>query len=100
MNSNRRDFLAAGSLIGVAGVGTWGAGWYVAGAANDDAEKTEVEISAPEDLMREHGVLNRILIIYEEGLRRLHANEAVPPEVFHQPATLVRQFVEDYHERL
>jgi len=60
----------------------------------------EEEISAPEDLMREHGVLNRILLIYEEGLRLLKAKEDVPPEVFHKPAELVRKFVEDYHEKL
>jgi len=57
-------------------------------------------VSAPEDLMREHGVLNRILLIYEEGLRRLHAKEDVAPDVFHKPAALVRKFVEDYHEKL
>lgn len=54
----------------------------------------------PEDLMREHGVLNRILLVYEEGLRRLRAREDVPPEMFHTPAGLVRRFVEDYHEQL
>ncbi|HJZ58436.1 MAG TPA: hemerythrin domain-containing protein [Gemmataceae bacterium] len=50
--------------------------------------------------MREHGVLNRILLIYEEGLRRLRNKEEVTPDVFHRPAMLVRKFVEDYHERL
>ena len=50
--------------------------------------------------MREHGVLNRILLIYEEGLRRLRAKEDVPPDVFHKPALFVRKFVEDYHEKL
>jgi hemerythrin-like domain-containing protein len=50
--------------------------------------------------MREHGVLNRILLIYEEGLRRLRANEEIAPEAFLHPARLVRRFVEDYHERL
>ena len=58
------------------------------------------DISAPEDLMREHGVLNRILLVYEEGLRRLRVGEDMPPEVFHKPAALVRRFVEDYHEKL
>jgi hypothetical protein len=43
---------------------------------------------------------NRILLIYEEGLRRLRAKEEVIPEVFHSCATLVRKFVEDYHEKL
>jgi hemerythrin-like domain-containing protein len=62
----------------------------------DDKE----EVGATEDLMREHGVLNRILLIYQEGLRRLHGKEDVPPEMFHKSADLVRRFVEDYHEKL
>ena len=36
--------------------------------------------------MREHGVLNRVLLIYEEGLRRLRNKEDVGPSVFHKPA--------------
>jgi len=60
----------------------------------------EEDVAAAEDLMREHGVLNRILLIYEEGLRRLRAKEDVPPDVFQKPALLVRKFVEDYHEKL
>src|SRR5262249_49017001 len=61
---------------------------------------SEADISAPEDLMREHGVLDRILLIYEEGLRRLAAQQEVSPDVFQQAAALVRSFVEDYHEHL
>jgi len=30
-------------------------------------------VTAPEDLMKEHGVLNRCLLIYEEGMRRIAA---------------------------
>ncbi len=48
--------------------------------------------------MREHGVLNRILLIFEEGLRRKESD--LSPDVFHKPALLVRKFVEDYHEKL
>jgi hemerythrin-like domain-containing protein len=62
--------------------------------------KVEEEVSPAEDLMREHGVLNRVLLIYEEGLRRLRVREEVAPDVFHKPAALVRKFVEDYHENL
>jgi len=51
-------------------------------------------------MMREHGVLNRVLLVYEEGMRRLRDKEEVPPDVFHKTATLVRKFVEDYHEKL
>src|SRR5207247_3884358 len=63
-------------------------------------DKPEEGVGAAEDLMREHGVLNRVLLIYEEGLRRLRAKEEVTPEVFHRSATLVRKFVEEYHEKL
>ncbi|HKB37617.1 MAG TPA: hemerythrin domain-containing protein [Gemmataceae bacterium] len=66
----------------------------------DQKNQPQEEVGAAEDLMREHGVLNRILLIYEDGLRRLRDKEDVTPDVFHKPATLVRKFVEDYHEKL
>jgi hemerythrin-like domain-containing protein len=56
-------------------------------------------VTAPEDLMKEHGVLNRCLLIYEEGMRRIQAGQPVAPEVFLHTADLVRTFVEDYHEK-
>ncbi len=93
MQTERRQFLLATAALGAGTV-------LVGSDAFHGEEKPEEEVSAPEDLMREHGVLNRILLIYEDGLRRLHAIEDVPPDVFHKPATLVRKFVEDYHEKL
>jgi hemerythrin-like domain-containing protein len=59
----------------------------------------EEEISATEDLMREHGVLRRVLIIYDEIVRRARANETIDPAAVSTSARLVREFVEDYHER-
>ena len=49
--------------------------------------------------MREHGVLERVLLIYEEGVRRLEAHEVLLPENLADAATVVRAFVEDYHEK-
>src|SRR5438094_10500097 len=95
MAGDRRHFLAAATALGAGGL----TNGIVLADDKRAADKKE-EVSAPEDLMREHGVLNRILLIYEEGLRRLRVREEVPPEVFHRPATLVRKFVEDYHEKL
>jgi hemerythrin-like domain-containing protein len=64
-------------------------------------EKGEEEVSPSEDLMREHGVLNRTLLIYEEALRRLTAKKIdLKPEVIHETASLLRRFIEDYHEKL
>jgi len=68
-------------------------------AAPAKAIDPDAGVTAPEDLMKEHGVLNRCLLIYEEGLRRLGARAEVPPEAFHHTADLIRRFVEEYHER-
>jgi hemerythrin-like domain-containing protein len=62
------------------------------------AEKDEV--APPEDLMREHGVLNRVLLIYDETVRRLDAKQDVPPNAVRDAAAIVRSFIEDYHEKL
>jgi hemerythrin-like domain-containing protein len=102
MSNVRRRFLLWTAALGVAGIAP-------ALRARADAdpkkpetpkEKPEEEVTATEDLMREHGVLNRLLLIYGEGLRRLAAKEDVGPEVFHNPAMLVRKFIEEYHEQL
>jgi hemerythrin-like domain-containing protein len=56
-------------------------------------------VTAPEDLMKEHGVLNRCLLIYEEGMRRLRHKDDIDPQVFQHTAQLIRTFVEEYHEK-
>lgn len=58
------------------------------------------DVSTNEDLMREHGVLNRILLIYDEGIRRIQANEKFDPTVISKSAGLIKSFIEDYHEKL
>ncbi len=46
-------------------------------------------------------MLRRILLIYGEGLRRLHEKPgAFPSGVLHRAAAIVQTFVEDYHEKL
>jgi hypothetical protein len=74
----------------------------LAGAVNAFAkveEKKNEEVSPPEDLMREHGVLKRILLIYGEAIRRIEAEQDLPPEPLAESAKIIRQFVEDYHEK-
>jgi hemerythrin-like domain-containing protein len=60
----------------------------------------EVPVTPPEDLMREHGVLKRVLLIYREGIRRLEASEQLPADALHAGAAIIRSFIEDYHEQL
>ncbi len=58
------------------------------------------DISPLEDLMREHGVLSRVLLIYEEVLGRVRSGRSFPAEVLQRSADLIRRFIEDYHEKL
>jgi hemerythrin-like domain-containing protein len=67
--------------------------------ARDAKKKTDETISPPEDLMREHAVLDRVMLIYENGLRRANQGEDIDPAVFVQSATIVRDFIHDYHEK-
>lgn len=60
----------------------------------------EAEVTPGEDLMQEHGVLERILLIYDEGAHRIEAGQKFELTVIASAAALVRQFVEDYHEKL
>jgi len=71
------------------------------GAGSDDDAKADADIGPGEDLMREHGVLRRVLLIYDEVCRRLDgpAGAEVEVEAIQRGAKLIRSFVEDYHER-
>ncbi len=94
----RRQVLKISGLA-LAGAGLLGA----AGPAVFPAEKKKEgaeEVSPPEDLMREHGVLRRVLLIYKEFLRRLDTGGDIPREQLSESARIIRTFIEEYHEKL
>jgi hemerythrin-like domain-containing protein len=64
-----------------------------------DQKKAE-EVLPPEDLMREHGVLRRILLMYEDLQGRLGRGEEFPPEALSAAAHIIQSFIENYHEKL
>jgi hemerythrin-like domain-containing protein len=78
-----------------------------ASAADDDEESdndkkapNEIEVTAVEDLMREHGILRRALLVYSETAIRLRKNAPdVSPDALQKTAKLFRTFGEDYHEK-
>lgn len=63
-------------------------------------EKKNFEVSATEDLMREHGVVNRMVLIYEEIARRLNDGNDPRLDFLLDTVKLVKSFIQDYHERL
>jgi hypothetical protein len=59
----------------------------------------EKEVTPPEDLMREHGVLDRVLLVYEACMRKFASKEDFDPALLTQSATIIRDFIHDYHEQ-
>ncbi len=64
-----------------------------------DKEDGGDEVTPSEDLMREHGVLRRILLVYEEFVRRLDSKDEIDPKALTSATDIVNKFVEDYHEK-
>src|SRR5437016_12031539 len=77
---DRRVFLRSGILLSGAAVA--GVGLLRGAEAEKKGEEKEVEVGPPEDLMREHGGLKRILLIYSEVLRRIDAKQDFRPEAW------------------
>jgi hemerythrin-like domain-containing protein len=98
----RRAFLQAAAAVGAgpflgacaSAVPTPGRG------ESKTVEPAEEGVSPAEDLMREHGVLKRVLLVYGEGVRRLDAKQDLPPDAIADAADIIRTFIEDYHEKL
>jgi hemerythrin-like domain-containing protein len=64
------------------------------------AAEKEPEVTATEDLMREHGILRRALLVYAECVPRLREKpESVDASALHRTAELFRKFGERYHEQ-
>jgi len=77
----------------------------VAGAgmllAQDKKEESgEEDVSPTEDLMREHGLLNRVLLLYDDSLRKLTTSKQPDPAVIAGGAEIIHRFIESYHEKL
>ncbi|UWZ86366.1 hemerythrin domain-containing protein [Occallatibacter riparius] len=96
-NRSRRSFLTnavpAAGLILLPGAASLAAEDKKKGGGDED-------VSTNEDLMREHGILKRVLLAYDEIIRRVRASQDFPPEAVTAGATIIRKFVEDYHEKL
>ena len=95
--TSRRKFLTRGGVV--VAVSAFGrAGLFGAELKREGDE--EEEVSPAEDLMREHGLLKRVLLVYGEAIRRIETNEDLPPETVMDSAKIIRNFIEDYHEKL
>jgi len=98
-DASRRQVMtagAAGTGLLLASAGTR----FALAAGKDHGRGEEKEVGAVEDLMREHGVLRRALLVFTESAPKIRANPAnISAEALARTAKLFRTFGEDYHER-
>jgi hemerythrin-like domain-containing protein len=92
MENGRRNFLKAG----IAFTATAVPAMVLPGCKPEPEE----DVSPAEDLMREHGLLNRILLIYDHCSHHLEKGESFSLIALQDAATVIKTFVEDYHEKL
>jgi hypothetical protein len=92
---SRRSFLTKTGILAISAASlitvTSSCGWQKGG---------DEDVTTNEDLMREHGVLKRILLIYDEASSRLRTGKDLDLSLVGQSASLIKNFVEDYHEKL
>jgi hemerythrin-like domain-containing protein len=94
--SPRKDFIKTG-IIALAGIASVNVLRGCKGKEEDNDE--DQKVSPPEDLMQEHGLLNRVLLIYDACRIHLVNKESFPAEAIAGGAGIIRTFVEDYHEK-
>ena len=97
----RRDVLRASIAMGAT---------LVLGCANESAAERDrlirvnpngpADMSPTEELMREHGLLNRMLLLYDECARRIEGQLDLRADVLPNVARMIRTFVIEYHEKL
>jgi hemerythrin-like domain-containing protein len=93
-HGTRRAFLS------IASAGAFLAACRKAPRGPENDKKDGEDVGATEDLMREHGVIRRVLVVYRESSARLRATPgSVPPDAIQKAAKLMRTFGEDYHEK-
>lgn len=94
--SKRQLLRTGGGLIALCGTeALLSPAW----SAEDQADRQEEEVTPPEDLMREHGVLDRVLLIYEAGIRKFEARQDFDVGVLTKGGEVIRDFINNYHEK-
>jgi hemerythrin-like domain-containing protein len=95
----RRAVLLGGGRLaaGVAGAGT--AAWALTRPSAAAPDPSGV-IPPDDDLMREHGVLKRVLLCYREMISRVQAGGRLPAQDLRDAALIIHDYIEGFHEGL
>ena len=103
VEKSRRELLQQSLILGSGGLAFASAAnvpLLAQGNSSKEDDK-EPEVTATEDLMREHGVIRRALLVYYEVIPKLRQGPGlIDATALQATARLFRTFGEDYHERL
>ena len=61
---------------------------------------SKMEDSPAEILMRQHGMLARLMLVYDKCSQDLSAGKSFPIEALRNAALIIRSYIEDFHENL
>ena len=91
-DASRRRLVIAASAASAGLLLTTGNAGLVLAAEKARGKGEEKEVGAVEDLMREHGVLRRALLVYIEAAPKIRANPATfPADALMRTAKLFRR---------
>jgi len=94
----RRAVLLGGGLV--AGAAGASAVWALTGPSAAAPVPAPPGIPPDDDLMREHGVLKRVLLCYREMTRRIQVGDQVAAPDLHDAALIIHDYIEGFHEGL
>ena len=98
---SRRTVLLSGGGLAV-GAGATGAAWALTDASPSAQAQADPPSAIPpdDDLMREHGVLKRVLLCYREMIARVQTGDTVSAAHMQDSALIIHDFIEGFHEGL
>ncbi len=93
---SRRRLLTAGGIgLAIGVVGT-----EVGNLVAESSPAPSATVPPDVDLMQEHGILKRVLLIYREGIDRIATGQPAPMAAIHDGAEIIHDFIEGFHEAL
>ena len=96
----RRAVLLSGAGL-AAGAAAASAGWALSGSPAAAAASSGPATIPPDDgLMREHGVLKRVLLCYQEMTARVQAGGPLDAQDVRDAALIIHDYIEGFHEGL
>ena len=100
--SRRAVLLTAGGLAAAGGGFAAGFGVaHAAGGAGDADSPAVLRVPTPgEDLMTEHGLLIRVLLVYRDLMAGQAAGQPVQAGHAHDAALIIHDYIEAFHEEL